>query len=376
MLGVSLVCRRKWPAAAVTVAIAHRSSPPLRRGFRSKAALESLQALVAAADGGEGKPSLVLYNYPAFAGAFAALFAHLYHSRLQIPSLILPFSSVEPLRVGDFRSGCIETCYLLDFIGHKCFAEELAKVIPRVVAFDHRQSTLLRTSKGIFPKNVELRIDTSKNSARATFDYFSEKFTEEKGYCKEHEELLNPEEKVRIEKIISYIEDADLRKWNLAGVKEFHIGIREARAKLNSVTNPYMFKQLMELDADDLIARGNFCIASRQGAANKLLLNPFKIQLGRGLYGECLAVRADGNPELSHELAEELSRRSAAAGLRPIGAVIFIQRGNLKMCLRTTDCATDTSVIAKAYGGGGKPSSSSFIIRMDEYNEWTAINLP
>lgn len=24
----------------------------------------------------------------------------------------------------------------------------------------------------------------------------------------------------------------------------------------------------------------------------------------------------------------------------------------------------------KAYGGGGSPSSSSFIIRMDEYNQW------
>ena len=33
--------------------------------------------------------------------------------------------------------------------------------------------------------------------------------------------------------------------------------------------------------------------------------------------------------------------------LRPIGAVIFMQRKNLKMCLRSTDDSTDTSEIAK-----------------------------
>lgn len=32
---------------------------------------------------------------------------------------------------------------------------------------------------------------------------------------------------------------------------------------------------------------------------------------------------------------------------RPIGAVVYMQRGNLKMCLRSLDSATDTSVIAK-----------------------------
>lgn len=79
-----------------------------------------------------------------------------------------------------------------------------------------------------------------------------------------------------------------------------------------------------------------------------------------------------------------------------------MQRNNLKMCLRSTDSDTDTLEVAKvrilifiefilfiltilseifmqvafqflnikAYGGGGSPSSSSFIIRMDEYNQW------
>lgn len=33
--------------------------------------------------------------------------------------------------------------------------------------------------------------------------------------------------------------------------------------------------------------------------------------------------------------------------VRPIGAVIYMQRKNLKMCLRSTDTTTDTSEVAK-----------------------------
>ena len=88
-----------------------------------------------------------------------------------------------------------------------------------------------------------------------------------------------------------------------------------------------------------------------------------------------------------------------------------MQQNNLKMCLKSTDCAIDTFEVAKvcintkqswfflfiylllnvgylrlivskfslhinvkAYGGGGSPSSSSFIIRMDEYNQWISVN--
>lgn len=64
------------------------------RGFRSDAALEAI------AKAGEDRvQNLVLYNYPSFSGAFSALFAHLFHSRLKLPCILLPFSSVEPFRL-------------------------------------------------------------------------------------------------------------------------------------------------------------------------------------------------------------------------------------------------------------------------------------
>lgn len=149
------------------------------------------------------------------------------------------------------------------------------------------------------------------------------------------------------------------------------MALRDERAKLNCVTNPHVFEQLLELDVSELLARGESFAQNRLEAARKLICNPFKMHLGRGLYGECLAIRADRNTELSHEIGLELSQMSAAAGLRPIGAVVFMQRGILKICLRTMDNTTNTAEIAKAYGGGGKPSSSSLALRMDEFNAWT-----
>lgn len=80
-IGLSLV--RRWSASSLWI-----------RSLRSDAALE---AIAKASE--EKVPNIVLYNYPSFSGAYSALFAHLFHALHNIPCLILPFSSVEPLRL-------------------------------------------------------------------------------------------------------------------------------------------------------------------------------------------------------------------------------------------------------------------------------------
>ncbi|TVU26716.1 hypothetical protein EJB05_29275, partial [Eragrostis curvula] len=358
-------------------------APVLRRAFRSAASLEAIHSHAlpstssssSDSDDQAGCASLALYNYPTFAGAYAALAARLFHRLARRRLLVLPFSSVEPFRVEDFKAAGFQTCYLLDFVGPNKFAFELARFIPSVMAFDHRQSTLARIPQfGPCPSNVELHIDTTKTSARSVFDYFSKKLAETKSDAGVSDNLLEQEDQERVSNILEYIEDADLRRWQLPNTKEFQIVLRDERAKLNCVTNPHVFEQLLQLDICDLLTRGKSLAHDRLQAAAEFIHKPFKIKIGRGSYGECLAIRADGHTGLSHEIGLELSRRSAAAGLRPIGAVVFMQRGILKICLRTTDSITNTAEIAKAYGGGGKPSSSSFALTMDEFNSWTSVN--
>ncbi|KAK1386169.1 hypothetical protein POM88_023904 [Heracleum sosnowskyi] len=341
------------------------------RGFRSNAALEAL------AKASENKvENIVLYNYPSFSGAYSALFAHLFHSQLNSPCLILPFSNVEPLRVEDVCIDGLKTCYFLDFLGPKGFAAELSrKTMCQVIAFDHRKSVV---SKITIPEDCSQKlmfhVDTERSSSTMAYEYFSAKLVEMRSNDAEIMNLLNGKEQDRVEKVLKYIEDLDLRKGTLADIKAFDIGLSECRSHLNCITNPHMYKQLPKICAKDLISKGNSQIRTREEEAKKFLDRVFRVRLGRGFYGDCLGVRADGNSSLSDEIGKELSIRSSAAGLRPIGAVIYMQGKNLKMCLRSTDKATDTSEVAKAYGGGGSPCSSSFIIRMDEYNQWLSVS--
>ncbi|CAL9229735.1 unnamed protein product [Arabidopsis halleri] len=337
-----------------------------KRSFRSDAAVEAITNALE-----EKVPNLVLYNYPSFSGAFSALFAHLYHSRLRIPCLILPFSSVVPFRVEDLCLEGFERCYLLDFVVPKDFA---CQKTCEIICFDHRNSALTRIGsiKEEHKKRLEIYVDTESSSSKAVYKYFSSKLSDHRYPEVEALSLLSVEDKTRVESVLDYIEDIDLRRWMLPDIKAFSFGLKDWRSRINCITNPYMYEQLLKISSADLIAYGNSYFSSRLLDAKKLLkLNKaFKIRLGRGLYGECLGMRADGNHQLSDELGKLLSLQSSAAGLRPIGAVTFMQRNNLKMCLRSTDAITDTSEVAKAYGGGGTSSSSSFIIRMDEYNQW------
>ncbi|XP_031383460.1 uncharacterized protein LOC116197449 isoform X1 [Punica granatum] len=352
-------------------------SPPAaaaqaRRSFRSDAALEAI-----ARASGDRVPNVALYNYPSFSGAFSALFARLFHDRLGLPCLILPFSSVEPLRVEDLYTEGIERCYLLDLLGPREFLATLAQRSScKIIAFDHRKCMLSRVPpRKAYPENVSIYINTEKSSSFSVYEYFSAKLMEAQSPNDGAvASLFEPKDRDRVETVLKYIEDGDLRRWSLTDIRAFNIGSSEWRSKLNCVTNPYMYEQLLEISFSDLIAKGSSYISSRKNAAAKFLDKVFKVRLGRGLYGECLGVRADGSSDLSDEIGKQLSLKSAASGLRPIGAVIYMQRNNLKMCLRSIDDTTDTSEVAKAYGGGGTPRSSSFIIKMDEYNCWLSGN--
>ncbi|KAG6409101.1 hypothetical protein SASPL_132133 [Salvia splendens] len=158
--------------------------------------------------------------------------------------------------------------------------------------------------------------------------------------------LLNHDDQERMEMILKYVEAGDLRQWNLPNIKAFYIGLREFRSKLNCITNPLMYQQLTEICSEGFIIKGNTYLSNRPTEASKLLNKVFRIKFGRGFYGECLAIRADGNSDFSDEMGKELSQMSAAAGLRPIGAVLYMQRNNLKMSLRTIDSVAFSTAIA------------------------------
>ncbi|CAH9058159.1 unnamed protein product [Cuscuta europaea] len=220
--------RRSWPFGFVS---------GLSRSFRSNAALEAL------AKASEAKtPNLILYNYPSFSGAFAALFSHLFHDRLNLPHLALPFSSVEPLRVEDLCIEGLEKCYFLDFIGPKGLALELSRRTScQVLAFDHRKKVLSCVpSKEECGGNLIFHVNLEKSSACAAYDYFSSELPDIGSSDEDSISLLNPEVQDEMEKLLKYIEDGDLRKWILPDIRAFNLGLSEWRSKLNCITNPHI----------------------------------------------------------------------------------------------------------------------------------------
>ena len=56
--------------------------------------------------------------------------------------------------------------------------------------------------------------------------------------------LLEVEDRDRVEMVLKYIEDGDLRRWSLPDIRAFNIGLAEWRSKLNCFTNPYMYEQV------------------------------------------------------------------------------------------------------------------------------------
>lgn len=56
--------------------------------------------------------------------------------------------------------------------------------------------------------------------------------------------LLELEDRGRVEMVLKYIEDGDLRRWSLPDIRAFNIGLGEWRSKLNCFTNPYMYEQV------------------------------------------------------------------------------------------------------------------------------------
>ncbi|XP_021719632.1 uncharacterized protein LOC110687307 [Chenopodium quinoa] len=56
--------------------------------------------------------------------------------------------------------------------------------------------------------------------------------------------LLNSNDQCRIELLLNYLEDGDLRQWRLPDVLAFNIGISEWRSKLNCIINPHMYDQV------------------------------------------------------------------------------------------------------------------------------------
>eukprot|EP01090_Pellita_catalonica_P004387 TRINITY_DN14212_c0_g1_i1.p2 TRINITY_DN14212_c0_g1~~TRINITY_DN14212_c0_g1_i1.p2 ORF type:complete len:101 (+),score=25.41 TRINITY_DN14212_c0_g1_i1:572-874(+) len=83
------------------------------------------------------------------------------------------------------------------------------------------------------------------------------------------------------------------------------------------------------------------------------------------------------SPHLRTRLGKKLAKKSAAANMKPIGAIVYelqdIPDKDLyfKVSLRSLP-NTDTLSISSQYNGGGHDCASAFLILRSEFDSWKA----
>ncbi|CAH8272946.1 unnamed protein product [Arabidopsis lyrata] len=68
--------------------------------------------------------------------------------------------------------------------------------------------------------------------------------------------MLSVEDKTRVESVLDYIEDIDLRRRMLPYIKAFSFGLKDWRLRINCITNPYMYEQGMRANGNHQLSDG------------------------------------------------------------------------------------------------------------------------
>ncbi|CAL9159747.1 unnamed protein product [Musa hybrid cultivar] len=330
------------------------------------------------------KKSAVLYHYPCPDGAFAALAAHLYFSATSLPVLFFPNAVYDPIRANDLPLDEISDVYLLDFVGPSGFVAEISTKVESVTILDHHKTAFEDLCGNVLTgQNVTKVIDMNQSGATIAFDFFREKLLacddiskdpEIQHHMKGRLNLVSDSKIERVHKLFKYVEDGDLWRWALPYSKAFASGLKDMNIEYNVNVNSAVFDQLLALDPEHVIGVGKQTLTHKQRLINEVLQQSYKIRLGNGLFGQCLAGNADHISDLRSELGNQLAIKSQNLGLRGIGAVVYkVPELNtdhmLKISLRSVD-SEDTTPISKNYGGGGHQNASSFMLNCAEFENW------
>ncbi|XP_054778581.1 uncharacterized protein LOC129286636 isoform X1 [Prosopis cineraria] len=241
------------------------------------------------------------------------------------------------------------------------------------VILDHHKTALENLgSESLVDENVIKVIDMERSGATIAFDYFKEKLLSSRADAK-HQPVLKQFEGVR--KLYDYIEDGDLWRWKLQNSKAFSSGLKDLDIEFDARLNPSLFDQLLLLDVDSVISQGMVSLSRKQKLIDACLSRSYRIALGGGAYGSCLAINADAAlSELRSELGNQLACKSQNLKLRAIGAVVYKvpELGNdnmLKISLRSLG-NEDTTPISQEFGGGGHRNASSFMLSSEQFEQW------
>jgi len=155
------------------------------------------------------------------------------------------------------------------------------------------------------------------------------------------------------------------------------VALRKKKIEFDVNKNSILFKQLSELDLDEIISEGKKALKLKNDIVKSELEKSFTIFLGGkdSTHGSCLAVITEF-PGYRSELGNQLAEKSRDKGLRAIGCIAYYEEGmenadtHYKVSLRSIGENEDTSVISNSFGGGGHRNASSFMCSKNIFTSW------
>lgn len=314
--------------------------------------------------------AVVLFHHPCIDGIFAALAAYSYFKQRHVPCRFVPhrvYEDINPLQLDVSKE---DSLFLCDYIGPSpAFALELCQRACSVTILDHHKSAVdafALLSAEQLPSNLSVNLDLAKSGCTMALDHFQPL-------------ELSADQR----QLFLFAEDADLWRWQLPSSREFHAGMTalpKAEYDFDAGKDQTIFRQLLDLIPDQLIAQGALVLGNQQKTIAEVLQHSFTILLGGmgSQWGRCLAVRADGAQDLRSHIGAALAVKSRDAGLRTMAAVAYIETAmedatKVKVSLRSFGEDEDTTVITVAMGGGGHRNAGSFILDLDVFDSWRTI---
>lgn len=318
----------------------------------------------------------IIYHFPCFDGAFAAINSYLYYSKFAKTKYNIQFV---PIQNNTSKIKAFENADKVILLDLSLLEDEYDYLMEHqnisVLMIDHHisginlykknEEKINKRSKKIKTVLNELNI---KSACGLSFRYFKAKAEK-----KDNKENVDSVYSDNYNEINKYVEDGDTGAFLLKNINEFRSGLIKQYHPIESVCDfskpNYIHKinNLLDLNLKFTIRTGEkSCRQFHQKAKSSLLRNKvYLIQLPNEIKFLCIISE---NKQFRNILCPFLGKISLKYGFFPIGGCVYhFERDLYKMSLRTsTKGAYDVSKLCSQLGGGGHADAASFTMTFPE----------
>jgi len=255
--------------------------------------------------------------------------------------------------VEKYRNKILETCkdnnvYILDFSFPKDLIEQVAEISKKMVLLDHHKTAKANLQELIDSKRFSDK--TNKNYIRFDMDHCGAYLTHQ--YFHEGQ---NYGRSILVPRIIEYVQDRDLWKWELPESKEVN-------AAISSFEYDYeVWNDLMRIRIADLVTQGTSILRFQKQMVIRALAHVHVIKVDDS-NGNASTFDAINSSILQSDIAHAFLESQEHSDIVAVYYITKELSGNLvRVSLRSK--LTDVSDIAKKFGGGGHKHAAGFSVK-------------